>query len=87
MKETQRRIKEYQAKLPRVKEKVVAVMLLLAVSTSMLVTVSFAWVALSTNPEVTGVNTSIASNGNLEIALASGLMTSPNEVAVSAVGA
>lgn len=86
MKETQRRIKEYQAKLPRVKEKVVAVMLLLAVSTSMLVTVSFAWVALSTNPEVTGVNTSIASNGNLEIALASGLMTSPNEVAVSAVG-
>ena len=86
MKETQRRIKEYQAKLPRMKEKVLAVLILLAMSASMLVTVSFAWVALSTNPAVTGVNTSIASNGNLEIALASGTMSNPNSVPASAVG-
>jgi len=86
MKETQRRIKEYQAKLPRMKERVLAVLLLLALSASMLVTVTFAWVSISTSPAVTGVNTSIASNGNLEIALASGTASKPNSVAISGVG-
>ncbi len=55
--------------LPRLKEKVAAVLLLLIVSATMLTTVSFAWLSLSTSPEVSGVNTTIASNGNLEIAL------------------
>ena len=86
MKETQQKIKEYQEKLPRVKEKIFAVLLLLAISTSMLITVSFAWVSLSTSPALIGVNTSIASNGNLEIALASGSAMEPNAVAPSAAG-
>ena len=72
MNETKRRINEYKARLPRLKERVIAVTLLLAISASMLTTVTFAWLAISTAPEVSGVNTSITSNGNLEIALAVG---------------
>lgn len=82
MKETQKRIMEYNFKLPKLKEKVIAVALLLAVSASMLVTVSFAWLTISMNPAVQGVNTTIAANGNLEIALATGsaaTITSPGE--------
>ena len=86
MKETQQKIKEYKEKLPRMRERVLAVLLLLSLSASMLVTVTFAWVSLSTSPAVTGVNTSIASNGNLEIALASGTASRPNLVAISGVG-
>lgn len=69
MNDTQKRIAKYKNALPRMKEKVAAVALLLAMSATMLVTVSFAWLALSQSPEVTGVKTAIASNGNLEIAL------------------
>lgn len=69
MRETHRRIAEYKRILPGLKEKVVAVALLLAMSTAMVTTVSFAWFAISRNPAVTGVNTTIAANGNLEIAL------------------
>ena len=49
-----------------------AMIVLLVIGAIMATTVSFAWVTLSVNPEVSGVNTSIASNGNLEIALATG---------------
>ena len=82
MKETQKRIMEYNFKLPKLKEKVIAVALLLAVSASMLITVSFAWLSISINPAVNGVNTTIAANGNLEIALATGsaaTITAPGE--------
>ncbi len=86
MKESQIRIKEYSARLPKLKEQLVAVLLLLAVSASMLVTVSFAWLSISTNPEVSGVSTSIASNGNLEIALATGTITNSPSPDASKVG-
>lgn len=82
MKETQKRIMEYNFKLPKLKEKVIAVALLLAVSASMLITVSFAWLSISINPAVQGVNTTVAANGNLEIALATGsaaTITAPGE--------
>lgn len=72
MNETKIRINEYKRMLPKLRERVIAVALLLAISASMLTTVTFAWITLSTNPEVTSVSTSIAANGNLEIALASG---------------
>lgn len=69
MNDSQKRIAAYKSLLPGLKEKVAAVAILLAMSATMFVTVTFAWVALSTNPEVKGVNTTVASNGNLEIAL------------------
>ena len=72
MTETQKRIKAYQEALPGLRERVVAVALLLAMSMAMMTSASFAWLTISRSPEVSGVSTTIASNGNLEIALAIG---------------
>lgn len=70
--ETQRRIRAYKRALPELRERVVAVALLLAMSASMLTSASFAWLTLSRNPEIKGMNSTVAANGNLEIALATG---------------
>lgn len=70
MTETQKRIKAYRAALPGLKERVAAVALLLAMSVVMMTSATFAWLTISRRPAVTGVNTSVAANGNLEIALA-----------------
>lgn len=70
MRETQRNIRNYQKKLVGVKEKLATAGLLFIMSAVMLTTASFAWITLSVAPEVTGVSTTIAGNGNLEIALA-----------------
>ena len=70
--ETNRRIKEYTNRLPRLKERLLTTTILLLVGVIMLTTVSFSWLTLSKSPETTNILTSIASNGNLEIALASG---------------
>lgn len=69
MNESKRRLTEYKQLLPRAKEKVFAVAVLLAMSASMMVTVSFAWITLSRAPQLSGMSTNIAANGNLEIAL------------------
>ena len=67
--ETQRRIRAYQKALPHMKERVMAVALLLVISISMMTSATFAWISLSSAPEVTGLATTISTNGNLEIAL------------------
>lgn len=72
MTDTQRRIKAYQDALPKIRERVVAVALLLTMSLMMMVSASFAWLTISRAPAVVGVNTTVAANGSLEIALASG---------------
>lgn len=69
MTETQKRIKAYQKALPHMRERVIAVAMLLVVSLSMVTSASFAWLTLSTAPEVSSVTTTVAANGNLEIAL------------------
>lgn len=69
MNETQRRIKAYKAALPGLRERVIAVALLLAMSVAMMTSATFAWLTISRAPEVSGVNTTVAANGNLEIAL------------------
>ncbi len=87
MTETQRRIKAYKEALPALRERVIAVALLLAMSASMLTSASFAWISLSTAPEVSGMSTTVAANGNLEIALAQGSTSeAAPEPAESAVG-
>lgn len=78
MTETQRRIRAYQKALPELRERVVAVALLLVMSASMLTSASFAWLTISRRPEVSGVSTTVAANGNLEIALATS-ETEPDE--------
>lgn len=72
MKETQRRIKAYKAALPGLKERIAAVAVLLAMSVAMMTSATFAWLTISRAPEVAGVNTTVAANGNLEIALVEG---------------
>lgn len=82
MTETQKRIREYKKALPHLKERVVAVALLLAISVAMIASVSFAWVTLSQSPEVNGLATTISTNGNLEIALSNVDGLVPDESAV-----
>ena len=70
MKETELRIQKYKALLPRARERVIAALMIFAVSLAMLTVSTFSWITLSVAPEVTGATTTIAANGNLEIALA-----------------
>lgn len=72
--ETRERIRAYKKLLPDMRERVLGVALLLLTSVAMMVTASFAWITLSRAPEVTGMQTTVAANGNLEIALAQGLV-------------
>ena len=82
MTETQRQIKELRKALPGLKEKVLGVAILLCVSLVMVASVSYAWVTMSTNPELGGVNTTVAANGALEIALSDFDGEEPEESAV-----
>lgn len=72
MRETEKRIHAYRAMLPRMKERVIAAVSLLAVALTTMVSATYAWLVLSQSPEVKGLQTTIAANGNLEIALANG---------------
>ena len=69
--DTQKRIEEYRAKLPGVKERIAAVALMLVVAIVMMTSASYAWLTISRAPELKGMNTTISGNGNLEIALVS----------------
>jgi len=83
MRETERQINIYKEKLPRMKERVGAALVMLLLAVVMTVSSSMAWLVLSSDPEVKGMNTTITANGNLEIALASGTtITPPSETAI-----
>lgn len=69
MTETKKQIEQLKKALPGLKEKVFGVAVLLCISLVMVASVSYAWVTMSTNPELGGVNTTVAANGALEIAL------------------
>ena len=56
----------------KIKGKLITTVCMLLVAAVMLATTSYAWFALSTAPEVTGINTSIGANGALEIWLNDG---------------
>ena len=53
-----------------IKNKLIAAIAMLLVSSIMMVSTTYAWFTLSTAPEVQGITTTVGSNGNLEIALA-----------------
>ena len=71
MRETQKNIRAYKKRLVGIKEKLATAGLLFIMSAVMLTTASFAWIVLSTAPEIANISTTISGNGNLEIALAS----------------
>lgn len=75
--ETRERIKFYKNALPHMKEKLAAAIMMLVVAASVTVTATYAWVTLSTAPEVTSIDTTVAANGSLEIALANGTGFAP----------
>jgi hypothetical protein len=52
-----------------IKNKLMAAICMLLVSSIMMVSSTYAWFTLSTAPEVTGINTAVGANGNLEMAL------------------
>ena len=52
-----------------IQKKLVAAVAMVLVACIMVVSSSYAWFTLSTAPEVTGIQTSVGSNGNLEMAL------------------
>jgi len=52
-----------------IKNKLVAAICMLLVSSIMMVSSTYAWFTLSTAPEVTGITTSVGANGSLEMAL------------------
>ena len=58
-----------------IRKKLMAAVAMLLVACIMVVSSSYAWFTLSTAPEVTGIQTSVGANGNLEIALATGTLT------------
>lgn len=80
--ETRERIKYYKEMLPNMKEKLVAAIMMLVVAACVTVTATYAWVTLSTAPEVASVDTTVTANGSLEIALASGEGSAPGKSAV-----
>ena len=82
MRETEKRIKKYQARLPLVREKIFASLALFVLAISMLGVATFSWLTLSIAPEASEIPTTIASNGNLEIALANADGTEPGVTAV-----
>ena len=84
--ETENRINQYSSRLPRLRERIVTASILLLIAVIMLTTVSFSWLTLSTNPEATNITTAIASNGTLEIALATGSRLDPTEPDASKIG-
>ncbi len=60
-----------------IRNKLVAAVAMLLVASIMMVSSSYAWFTLSTAPEVTGITTTVGSNGSLEIALAPADGTEP----------
>lgn len=61
--------KDKQGRPDTLKQRFAAALAMLLVSSVLLTTVTYAWLSLSTSPEVTGITTNIAANGSLEIAL------------------
>ena len=57
------------SELKSIQKKLMAAIAMVLVASVMVVSSSYAWFTLSTAPEVTGIQTSVGSNGNLEMAL------------------
>ncbi|MBO5069127.1 MAG: hypothetical protein J6C37_02015 [Roseburia sp.] len=71
MRQTENKRKKVQ--MPAgIRQKMMAAVSMLLVSSIMLISSTYAWFTLSTAPEVTGITTNIGANGNLEMMLLTG---------------
>lgn len=64
-----KRTEELRKSKTSIKARLMSAIAMLLVSTIMLSSTTYAWFVLSTAPEVTGMSTTVGSNGSLEIAL------------------
>lgn len=69
-----------------IRNKLLAAVSMLLVSTIMMVSTTYAWFTLSTAPEITGISTSVGANGNLEMALLNSATYANLDAITSAVG-
>lgn len=77
--ETKQRIRYYKRALPAMREKVVAALMMLLIAATTVAASTYAWLTISASPEVTSVDTTVAANGALEIALANGTGAAPGK--------
>lgn len=77
--ETRKRIRYYKRALPAMREKVVAALMMLLIAATTVAASTYAWLTISASPEVTSVDTTVAANGALEIALANGTGAAPGK--------
>ena len=64
-----KRMKKNNRSLEAMRRKLYSALAMLLISSIMMVSASYAWLVLSTAPEVTGIATQVGANGSLEIAL------------------
>ena len=79
--ETTARIEQYRNELPRKREKIFAAAMMLAIAIISAASATYAWVTLSASPEVTSIDTTVAANGSLEIAMANNTGAAPGRSA------
>lgn len=79
--ETTARIEQYRSELPRKREKIFAAAMMLAIAIISAASATYAWVTLSASPEVTSIDTTVAANGSLEIAMANSTGAAPGRSA------
>ena len=79
--ETTARIEQYRNELPRKREKIFAAAMMLAIAIISAASATYAWVTLSASPEVTSIDTTVAANGSLEIAMANDTGAAPGRSA------
>ena len=79
--ETTARIEQYRSELPRKREKIFAAAMMLAIAIISAASATYAWITLSASPEVTSIDTTVAANGSLEIAMANRTGAAPGRSA------
>lgn len=79
--ETTARIEQYRNELPRKREKIFAAAMMLAIAIISAASATYAWITLSASPEVTSIDTTVAANGSLEIAMANSTGAAPGRSA------
>lgn len=79
--ETTARIEQYRNELPRKREKIFAAAMMLAIAIISAASATYAWITLSASPEVTSIDTTVAANGSLEIAMANSTGAAPGRYA------
>lgn len=79
--QTKERIQYYKEYLPRVKEKIIGAAMMFLLAAVMVASATFAWITLSSSPEVTSIETTVTANGNLEIALSKPDGSAPDQSA------